>query len=153
MRDLPSSTALLALAREVLLSELVPLLPEERRTDALLVARCMAIAQKEATTGETPEHELRSFYGADTDTDGLLARFARDLRIGAFENSPNRELCARAILWRLTVAKLRQANPEFLAANGFGQPGGVVGRAQRVLVPCPASDRRLRPRRNRRRDR
>jgi hypothetical protein len=134
MRDLPSSPALLALAREVLLSELAPLLPEERRTDALLVARCMAIAQREAATGETPEHELRLFYGAVPDTEGLRARFARDLRIGAFENSPDREVCARAMLWRLTVAKLRQSNPEFLAANGFDQPGGVVGRAE----PCPS---------------
>ena len=134
MRDLPSSPALLALAREVLLSEPMPLLPEERRADALLVARCMAIARREAETGANSEHELRLFYGVGTDTDGLLGRFARDLRIGAFENSPDRELCARAMLWRLTIAKLRQSNPEFLAANGFDQPGGVVGRAE----PCPS---------------
>ena len=134
MRDLPSGPALLALARDILLNELTPLLPEERRADALLVARCMAIAQREAATGETSEHELRLFYGAGTDTEGLLGRLARDLRIGAFENSPDRELWARAILWRLTIAKLRQSNPEFLAANGFDQPGGVVGRAE----PCPS---------------
>ena len=134
MHDLPSSPALLALAREVLLSELVPLLPEERRVDALLIAKCMAIAEREAENGQSPEHELRLLYGATIDTDGLLARFARELRIGAFENSPDRELCARAILWRLTIAKLRQSNPEFLAANGFDQPGGVVGRAE----PCPS---------------
>src|SRR6516162_1770622 len=134
MRDLPSGPALLALAGEVLLSELTPLLPKERRTDALLVARCMAIAQREAATGETPEHELRLFYSAGPDTEGLPARFARDLRNGAFENSSDREVCARAMLWRLTIAKLRQSNPEFLAANGFDRPGGVVGRAE----PCPS---------------
>jgi len=134
MRDLPSGPALLALAREVLLSELMPLLPEERRADALLVARCMAIAQREAATPETSEHGFQDLYGAEADTDELLGRFARDLRIGAFENSPDRELCARAMLWRLTIAKLRQSNPEFLAANGFDQPGGVVGRAE----PCPS---------------
>jgi hypothetical protein len=134
MRDLPSGPALLALVRDILLNELMPLLPEERRPDALLVARCMAIAQREAEAGANSEHELRVFYGATTDTDELLRRLARDLRIGAFENSPDRELCARAILWRLTIAKLRQSNPEFLAANGFDQPGGVVGRAE----PCPS---------------
>jgi hypothetical protein len=46
--------------------------------------------------------------------------FSRELRIGAFENSPDRKVHARVILWRLTVAKLRRSNPEFLAANGFG---------------------------------
>jgi hypothetical protein len=134
MGDLPSGQVLLALARDVLLHELAPLLPEERRADALLIARCMAIAEREAEAEEIREHELGLFYGAGTDTDGLLARFARDLRIGAFENSPDREVSARAILWRLTVAKLRQSNPEFLAANGFDQPGGVVGRTK----PCPS---------------
>ena len=44
MDDLPSAPALLAFARDVLLDELTPLLPEDRRSDALLVARCMAIA-------------------------------------------------------------------------------------------------------------
>src|SRR5215471_14415729 len=115
MGDLPSGPALLALAREVLLTELVPLLPEEGRVDALLVARCMAIAEREAEAGVRPEHELCLLYGASTGNDGLLARFARELRIGAFENSPDRDLYARAILWRLTIAKLRQSNPEFLA--------------------------------------
>ena len=48
-----------------------------------------------------------------------LRHFARELRIGGFENSPEREAFARAILWRMTIAKLRLANPRFLAANGF----------------------------------
>ena len=41
--------ALLALARDLLLDELLPLLPPERRRDARLVANCMAIAEREAT--------------------------------------------------------------------------------------------------------
>ena len=50
---------------------------------------------------------------------GLLRRFARDLRNGAFETSPSQESAARAILWRLTIARLREANPQFLAAHGL----------------------------------
>ena len=46
----------------------------------------------------------------------ILRRFARDLRAGAFGGS---ERQARDILWRLTIGKLRLANPRFLAANGF----------------------------------
>ena len=45
---------------------------------------------------------------------------ALDLRNGAFETYPSQERTARAILWRLTIARLREANPQFLAANGFG---------------------------------
>ncbi len=50
MHDLPDGPALLALARDVLLNDLMPLLPPERRLEARLVANCMAIAEREADT-------------------------------------------------------------------------------------------------------
>jgi hypothetical protein len=55
-----------------------------------------------------------------TCTDGmaLLRRLACDLRAGACET---RGRAARAILWRLTMMKLREGNPLFLAENGFGE--------------------------------
>jgi hypothetical protein len=136
MRDLPSGPALLALARDVLLNELMPLLPEEGRPDALLVARCMAIVQQEAAEAPAEEgrailREIELLCGQGV---GAWRRFAYDLRGGVFESSEPHDRAACAILWRLTVAKLRRSNPEFLAANGFDQSGGVVGRAK----PCPS---------------
>jgi len=150
MADLPPGPALLAAARDVLLNDLLPLLPAERRLDALLVANCMAIAEREAAAdaqaAEAIDREPELLYGSPALThparrpgsplsriagegaersaagEGAaepMRRFARDLRIGAFENSPDREARTRAILWRLTIAKLRLANPRFLAANGF----------------------------------
>ena len=123
MRDLPTGPALLALARDILLHELTPLLPEERRQDALLVANCMAIAEREAAAAEVPAQavlgELKMLYGEEGPAPSHFRCLARDLRIGAFENSVTRDRAARAILWRLTIAKLRQSNPKFLAANGF----------------------------------
>jgi len=120
MRDLPTSLDLLALARELLLDELLPYLPPERQRDARLIATAMAIASREAAAGQgwqkEVEQTLRDFYGEPGD--GLLARFAADLRNGAFETSPSRAAAARAILWRLTIEKLREANPQFLTANG-----------------------------------
>ena len=50
----------------------------------------------------------------------LLRRWAADLRAGAFEIIEARGRTARAILWRLTILKLREGNPQFLDANGFG---------------------------------
>jgi hypothetical protein len=121
MRDSPSGPVLLALARNVLTTELLPLLPEERRPDALLVANCMAIAEREAEARAEAApaivREIETLCGQRPD---VLRRFAHDLRIGAFENLQPRDRAARAILWRLTIAKLRQSNPKFLAANGFG---------------------------------
>lgn len=146
MHDLPRGPALLSLARDVLVNDVLPLLPQERRLDALLVANCMAIAAREADAGDSPSivRELKllsapltpalsplggererpapregEVLAHEDESAELLRRFAAELRIGAFENSPRREAAARAILWRMTVARLRLANPRFLAANGF----------------------------------
>ena len=123
MRDAPSGAGLLALGREMLLDELLPLLPPERHRAARLVATAMAIAEREAAAGDAPARDvlarLAALYG-DGELDALLRRLAADLRTGAFEACEARAEAARAVLWRLTIVKLREGNPMFLAANGFG---------------------------------
>jgi len=125
MRDLPTSLDLLTLARELLRNELAPLLPPERQRDAHLIATAMAIAAREAAAGEgwqgEVEEALSDFYGEAGK--GHLSCFAADLRNGAFETSPSRAAAARAILWRLTIEKLREGNPQFLAANRLSDAG------------------------------
>src|SRR5204863_2346851 len=121
VRDLLSGPALLALARDVLLKELMPLLPPAAHFEARLVANSMAIAEREAISGAAPAQgilrELEELYGEGGEGEGeerLLRRFARDLRAGMFEDGKPRERRAREILWRLTIAKLLEANPRFL---------------------------------------
>jgi aminoglycoside phosphotransferase (APT) family kinase protein len=142
IRDLPSGAALLGLGRETLLEQLLPLLPPERHRELRLVATAMAIAGREADAGDAPAAEiaarLRGLYrpqgsrphdGQNSDNsqdargpeDGLLRHFAADLRAGAFDRCESRGRIARAILWRLTILKLRESNPSFLAENGFGE--------------------------------
>jgi len=153
MHDLPNIPALLALARDVLVNELMPLLPEERKADALLVADAIALAACQAEGGDEPTKailfDLKTLYEPLTpalspqcgEREGpadpriksgeegegqhsgapveLWHRFACDLRNGTFETFGSRNQAARAILWRLTIARLRQTNPKYLAANGF----------------------------------
>ena len=126
MPDLPTGQTLLALARDMLLNDLMPLLPEEARLDARLVANSMAIAEREAETADylrkTITRNLEELYDSQAWGErpkDLLRRFARDLRVGTFSSSEPLERRAREILWLLTIAKLRRANPRFLAANGF----------------------------------
>ena len=122
IRDLPSGAELLALARESLLGELLPRLPPERDREARLIATAMAIAKREAAAGAAPRQEiaarLAEFYGRG---DAALRRFAVDLRAGAFETCEKRGRAARALLWQMTMLKLREGNPGFLAAHGFGE--------------------------------
>jgi aminoglycoside phosphotransferase (APT) family kinase protein len=136
IRDLPDGAGLLALGRELLLERMLPLLPPQWHRELRLVATAMAIAEREAASGEAPSREiaalLRDFYKtpvscsrggpeAGSPEDGLLRRFAADLRAGAFERCESRGRFARAIMWRLTILKLREGNPGFLAENGFGE--------------------------------
>jgi Domain of unknown function (DUF6285) len=122
VRDLPTGPALLALARDVLLNELMPLLPQEGHLAARLVANSMAIAEREAVAGKEPtqdmRRELEKLYG-DGKQGLLLRRLAQDIRAGDFEESQLSEHHVRQILWLHTITKLRSANPRFLNANGF----------------------------------
>src|SRR5258707_9726986 len=119
IRDLPSGAALLALGRELLLDELLPVVPPERQRELRLLAAAIAIAEREVISGDARVddilQQLAEFYGGPDDA--LLRRFALDLRMGAFEGCDRRGRAARAILWRLTVLKLREGNPQFLAEN------------------------------------
>src|SRR5271170_6932559 len=119
MRDLPSGMDLLVLGRELLLDELLPLVPAERHRELRLVATAMAIAEREASAGDVPSRDIAEqlveFYGCAElgPNNALLRRLARDLREGAFETCQTRGRAARAILWRLTIVKLREGNPQF----------------------------------------
>src|ERR1051326_8823394 len=130
MRDRPSGLELLELGRSLLLDELLPLVPADRRRDVHLLATAIGIALREVDAGDGPaqaiQSELAALYeaheagGVDGPPDGLLRRFAADLRNGAFETSQGHERAARAILWRLAVLRLHEGNPQFLAAHGLG---------------------------------
>ncbi|HVC53342.1 MAG TPA: hypothetical protein VND87_15085 [Stellaceae bacterium] len=131
MRDLPTGLDLLELGRRLLLDDIAPLLPEARQRDIHLIATSIAIVAREAANADAPLRKmgelLRQFYpprpdplpaSGESEHEELLRRFALDLRRGAFETSGSRERAARAILWRLTILKLGEGNPQFLAANG-----------------------------------
>jgi hypothetical protein len=69
MRNNPDATALLYIARETLLDELLELIPEERRYAMRMAANALAIAAREAEIGEADLiDELRllsELYGDD----------------------------------------------------------------------------------------
>lgn len=138
IRDLPSGAGLLALGRDLLLEAILPLLPPQRHRELRLVVTAMAIAEREADSGDAPAREIAAMledlygplvsrpHGGPHDgqdacaPENLLRRFATELRAGAFDRCDSRGRKARAILWRLTILKLREGNPGFLAENGFG---------------------------------
>lgn len=126
--DRPSGPELLDAARRLLLDELLPLLPAERRLDGLMIANAMGIAAREATAGEGPVRDalarLAALYAEELpanvsceDASAALARLhrrlAEDIRAGAFDSGPKR--AALLDYLRVTTrARVAIANPKVL---------------------------------------
>ena len=85
MREPPEGPDLLATARDVVLRELLPHLPDSQKFAARMVANAMAIAAREAAQDGAWQASAAAAivramgYG---DTDDTLRRFAADIRAG-----------------------------------------------------------------------
>jgi hypothetical protein len=125
MRDRPDAAALLDFAREALRRDLAPLLPAERRHEVGLIARAMAIAAREAVAGDAPlracQAALAELLG-EGDLDGLMHRLAAAIRAGNYDVPSPERAQVRQLLWAITLQKLRESNPDYLAASGVDQP-------------------------------
>jgi aminoglycoside phosphotransferase (APT) family kinase protein len=97
--DRPEGSALLAEARRLTLEELLPLLPEQRRYEARMVANAMAIAGR----------ELIAFSPSPSQTKALAAA----IRAGKHDADPMlRDRLAAVVLARLAIS-----NPKALPAD------------------------------------
>ncbi len=118
MRDLPTGPELAALADEWA-AKVDSVAPEERALILAMIERCRAIAAREAAAGEValaPIHRvLVELYGIEDSRH--LARLAEDIRSGKFDAAGTARERVHALLQALTVQKLREANPRFLAAH------------------------------------
>jgi hypothetical protein len=126
--DRPDALMLLDAARRHLLEELLPLLPDERRLDVLMIANAMGIAGREAQTGDAALREglsrLAAIYGeavpdalSEKEARALLSRLNRrlagDIRAGVFDSGPKRAALL-AHLEATTRARVAITNPKIL---------------------------------------
>jgi hypothetical protein len=115
MRELPSGPALLAIAREVLLAELLPHLPEDKVLAARMVANAMGIAAREAAQDAGWIAEARARMSALTgDAADPLRAFAAAIRAGAFDPGAPRHAEAAALLRDITRARCAVSAPRAL---------------------------------------
>lgn len=126
--DRPDGNLLLDVARRVLLEELLPLLPEDRRLDGLMIANAMGIAARELEAGATPLREalgrLAAIYREpvpaelpDAEASDMLMRLNRrlaaDIRAGVFDSGAKHDALL-AHLEATTRARLAITNPKIL---------------------------------------
>ena len=123
MRDLPTGPQLQCLAREWEEKGIDGLPSRERTAVAAMIERCRSIAHREAAAGEAAlahiRADLAALYGQGGDPAAQFAQLAEEIRSGALDTAGARRNRAAALLWALTLQKLRESNPRFLAAHGY----------------------------------
>jgi hypothetical protein len=111
MRDLPLAADLVALADGML-----------RSHDEALALRCRDIAARERLCDPVEYDAVRgalaALYGSGDDA-ALLGRLAADIRSGRLDPPGPERAQVERLLLQLTVQKLRESNPAFLAGTSF----------------------------------
>ncbi len=116
MLERPDATDLLATARQVLLEELLPHLPEGQRLAARMVANAMAIAGREIGADQAPAlAALRGLYpGSAEPEEALQARLAAEIRAGTHDPGTPRYASVAAALREMTRLRCTVSNPRAL---------------------------------------
>lgn len=115
MHELPAGSHLLAIAREVLLTELLPHLPADKVLAARMVANAMGIAAREAAQdrGWIADARARMAALAGDATDPLRA-FAAAIRAGRFDPGTRQHQEAAALLREVARARCAVSAPRAL---------------------------------------
>ena len=121
MREIPDGPGLLDIARETLLSDVVPRLAPEHRLPALMAANAMAIAGREARAGTAWEADLAGRLAALPGMEGpdgaaLLAQLAAGIRAGDADPGTSLHGPAGAFLHAYAEARCRISAPKALRA-------------------------------------
>lgn len=127
MRELPEGNDLLSIARKVLLNNLMPLLPVERRYDVLMVANAMGIAMRQMSMGNEIAKQNRqvlegliSNEGVTDDHDYTMAYWAlcTKIREGDFDPGTADRTALLDFLHDLAIQRLRESAPKLLETVG-----------------------------------
>ncbi len=125
MRILPDGNLLLTLARQTVLEELLPLLPESAHYAARMVANAIAISQRQLIAGEQPLGDQlmqinawQSTASRPPSSDLIYAwdALAQAINDGVLDGDGAASVAGRELLWQITVSRLHEGAPKALKA-------------------------------------
>ena len=114
MREQPDGAALLAIARDVLKEEVLPLLPKDSRYKALMILNAIGIAGRQLQAGDGPQREEQSDLSALLDREGDLAALCREFALRIRNGEADGNQAAQRLLWRMTEQRVRESAPKAL---------------------------------------
>ena len=115
MREPPEGPDLLATARDVVLKDLLPHLPEPQKFAARMVANAMVIAAREAKQDAWQDDAAAEIARVLGDGSGdAMRRFAADIRAGVCDPGTARHDEAFRILRKIARRRSEVSNPRVL---------------------------------------
>ena len=122
MRDLPDGPTLEALVRDCEELSNGELTSGDRERVIAMITRARAIAERESRAGGGALDSIRALlerlYGQG-EARAQFRRLTDEIRSGRFDAPAPMRDEVRNLLWMLTLQKLRESNPNFLAAHGL----------------------------------
>lgn len=113
MRNRPSGTELLDIAREVLREKLIPDLGPDQRYDALMVANAMAIVMRQMEAGEQTTADERKALSEHLGREGTLESLNRELALRIRNGHTDGTEIWRT-LHMTALARVSESNPKYL---------------------------------------
>ena len=111
------NTDLLSIARSVLRNDVLKVIPDHKKYEALMVANAMAISAREAVLGSLSEPSsalLDSLPDVSGQSNEKVKRTIEQLRLGAFTpDNPKAKVLHQALLEE-AERKVKISNPQYL---------------------------------------
>jgi len=120
----PDAPELLAAARETLMNDVLPSVPEHLRYEVRMIASAMGIAAREAATQSQTEAALfsevlpESIAGSSTSSDDARRTIAKAIRAGVFDTPGAQQQRLQVALAKTIYNALMVSNPKAAQSSG-----------------------------------
>ena len=115
INDEPDAHGLVTIALQTFRDSILPVVPAERRFEALMIANALSIAERELAARPEPAlaAAISGLIGESGDLEALAPKLCAAIDAGAFD-APERQAELRKALWELTRARISVSNPRLL---------------------------------------
>jgi|SRR5690554_669012 len=123
MRIQPDGINLLDTVANVLRSDVLPAVPAEQQYALRMALNALGIVQRQLANGDAVEQQeqalLAELLAVQGDHAGLTRQLAKKIRAGAAQGKSKESEAVRALLWQLTLQRVKESAPRYLQQEGL----------------------------------
>jgi hypothetical protein len=123
MRIQPDGINLLDTVTNVLRNEVLPVVPAEQQYALRMALNAIGIAQRQLANGDAAEQQeqalLTELLAVEGEHGELAQLLAKKIRAGAAQGKSKESEAWRALLWQLTLQRVKESAPRYLTQEGL----------------------------------